>query len=632
MFEGGADLAAPDVGSGLLPAARRGRLARAAAETVKARPAEAVHRIEVAARSLPARLGHLAGREGWWFAWRLGFEGLAPEERVVHLILWQDGSRWQVLDPADAATFATLPARPGSGATGGAAPLGSLPEEAVARLADEARAEVEARSASALDEARERWDRSIEDALEAPRRAADLARDAWKRARAALHEPSDSLPLPGAPRPPRAGRAGVPAPARRPARHRGPPARREGPGHRGDAAPRRGPRAAQAGRHRLVALHLLGSGLRPMALDPEILDRPPAEGARIVAQALLAEARERAGRLGSPVVDDALHDFRVSVRRLRSTLRAWRDVLGPAVRDKDLRRLRRAARATGDARDAEVLLAWIGQASRGLPAAHRPAADWLARRLAREACAADLAVAGERFVAGTGSLARRLEGERAPSSGETFARAVADRIRRQASRVASRLSRVKSLDDAPDAHRARIEGKRLRYLLEPLRHAAGVDAEPAVEALKGLQDLLGELHDALAAFETLRAARKESAGPELRPGLAALEKQAAARAAAAFARLRREVISRGEGALLEPALAVAAALETRAERRLRPDHERGSGTRTRSAPGSRVQRAGSLPGCSPSTSSSTSAPSIGSASTTRARRQRVLGSFTWVPS
>jgi hypothetical protein len=66
----------------------------------------------------------------------------------------------------------------------------------VARLADQARAEVESRSAAALDEARERWDRSIDDALETPRRTADRARDAWKRARVALHEASDSLPLP----------------------------------------------------------------------------------------------------------------------------------------------------------------------------------------------------------------------------------------------------------------------------------------------------------------------------------------------------------------------------------------------------------------------------------------------------
>jgi hypothetical protein len=39
-----------------------------------------------------------------------------------------------------------------------------------------------------LDESRERWDRSVEDALAAPRRLAEEARAAWARARGALHE------------------------------------------------------------------------------------------------------------------------------------------------------------------------------------------------------------------------------------------------------------------------------------------------------------------------------------------------------------------------------------------------------------------------------------------------------------
>jgi hypothetical protein len=119
-----------------------------------------------------------------------------PEERVVHLVLWQDGNSWRVLDPADASAFSALSARPGSGAPGGAAPLGSLPEEAVARLSAAARDEVEARSAAALDLARERWDRSIEDGLDAPRRGAEEARAAWERARGALHEAGSPLPLP----------------------------------------------------------------------------------------------------------------------------------------------------------------------------------------------------------------------------------------------------------------------------------------------------------------------------------------------------------------------------------------------------------------------------------------------------
>ena len=308
-----------------------------------------------------------------------------------------------------------------------------------------------------------------------------------------------------------------------------------------------------------------------MALEPEILDRPSAEGARIVALALITEACERAGRIGVPGDEEALHDFRVSVRRLRSTLRAWRGVLGRAVRDKDLRRLRRIARATADARDAEVLIAWIDRTAQDLPAAHRPAAAWLARNQSRGSRGVELAASGERFIAACVPLSRRLKRRRRPRSTEAFGGAVAARIREQAARVASRLSRVETLADAPHAHRARIEEKRLRYLLEPLRDLAGLGAEHAVTALRTLQDLLGALNDAVQALEAVGAARleaeRDARGRKLRPGLVALEFQAASRAAAAFARVRAEVLPRRGSALLEPALAVAEALEARAARR-----------------------------------------------------------------
>jgi hypothetical protein len=116
-----------------------------------------------------------------------------PEERVAHLVLWHDGRAWQVLDVAGAAAFAALPARSGGGATGGAAPLGAAPEEALARLHELARADVEGRSLAAFDAARERWDRAVEDALSGPRREADVAREAWKLARSAPHEEGGTL-------------------------------------------------------------------------------------------------------------------------------------------------------------------------------------------------------------------------------------------------------------------------------------------------------------------------------------------------------------------------------------------------------------------------------------------------------
>jgi len=312
-----------------------------------------------------------------------------------------------------------------------------------------------------------------------------------------------------------------------------------------------------------------------MAHHPEILDRAPAEGVRTVVLALLAEARERADRLADATDAEALHDFRVSVRRLRSTLRAWRDQLGESVRDKDLEKLRRVARATSEARNAEVLAAWIGKIAGSLPPAHRAAAVWLAARLAQAVQGSDLSGSVKRFRAAADSLAHRLERDRPPASAGTFAAALAGRIREQAASVDSCLSRIETADDVRLAHRARIEGKRLRYLLEPICVTAGIEPDRAVKRLKRLQDLLGDLNDAHLAAAALREARDEATaergravegrpGAGLRPGLLALELRARRRAGRLFARLRSEVLATGGAAIIETALGVAAALEARA--------------------------------------------------------------------
>src|SRR5262249_44129238 len=68
------------------------------------------------------------------------------------------------------------------------------------------------------------------------------------------------------------------------------------------------------------------------------------------------------------------------------------------------------------------------------------------------------------------------------------------------------------------AHEARIAGKELRYLLEPLGEAAraGAAAKKAVKALKGLQDVLGELHDAHVLGHLLQEALVEAAAERAR--------------------------------------------------------------------------------------------------------------------
>jgi hypothetical protein len=189
VFAGGE---APAAGADVRPRRRRGRLARLAADAVRARPLEAVSLLDLDSRDLPASLSFLAGREGWWFAYRFASEGLLPEERVAHLILWSDGSAFHDLAPDAGERFARVPAREaGGGARGAPVAVGAAQEVALARLEARVLAELQARSGAAWDDWRERWDRSVEEGLEAPRRAAAEAREAWERARAGPHQPGE---------------------------------------------------------------------------------------------------------------------------------------------------------------------------------------------------------------------------------------------------------------------------------------------------------------------------------------------------------------------------------------------------------------------------------------------------------
>src|SRR5437879_12220916 len=114
------------------------------------------------------------------------------------------------------------------------------------------------------------------------------------------------------------------------------------------------------------------------------LTRPAPAAAALVGLALLDEAREGCGRLATLDDAEALHDFRVALRRLRSVLRSFRSELGDAVSKKLQRRLRDVTRATGAARDAEVQIGWVRSHRAELGRRLAPGLPWLLARLAQQ--------------------------------------------------------------------------------------------------------------------------------------------------------------------------------------------------------------------------------------------------------
>jgi len=221
---------------------------------------------------------------------------------------------------------------------------------------------------------------------------------------------------------------------------------------------------------------------------------------RIVARELLAKVRERAEGLGVDDEADAVHDFRVAVRRLRSWMRAFDDELASTVRPKVNRRLKRIADATRTSRDCEVHIEWLEKFGKSQRGRYRAATDWLAGDLRSQKAKADLALreAVDRDLDRTAAqlnqgLAHYIVDLDEPA--DPMAAQLAKLIRDHAVAASSEISKIGSVGDRAEAHEARISVKRLRYIVEPLGDS--IDGAPSlVDDLSKLQDELGALHDA----------------------------------------------------------------------------------------------------------------------------------------
>lgn len=242
---------------------------------------------------------------------------------------------------------------------------------------------------------------------------------------------------------------------------------------------------------------------RRSALPDDLLFRSDEEAARRLALKSLHAARSAERRLDDRFDREALHDFRVSIRRLRSLLRAYRPQLETAIRAKDRKRLRAIQRATGGGREADVALEWLMKQQGDLAPEHLAGLNWLSALLLerRRKCAEDL---DGKVRSEFRRMAEKLEERLAVMHSEhnllaeephpTFARTLANLTEAYATELLVNLGEIASMEHAEQLHQSRIVAKRLRYLLEPVRaYAEGTQA--VVKRSKRLQEVLGDLND-----------------------------------------------------------------------------------------------------------------------------------------
>ena len=218
---------------------------------------------------------------------------------------------------------------------------------------------------------------------------------------------------------------------------------------------------------------------------------------------------------------DAVHQMRVSSRRIRSTLRTYRGLFdGPRV-EHLIAELKWLGGELAADRDLEVVKDRIETRLVGLAPelvlgpVRAQVTRHFARRQAEARAAALEAVDGQRFARLQGALTRLLvDPPLTPAAGKRAQKVMPAMVARTADKLGKRmkvaLRAVEGAEETTGAeldaalHGARRTGKQLRYATEVVRPVVGKQARSFTRGLERLQDELGEHQDAVVARETLR--------------------------------------------------------------------------------------------------------------------------------
>lgn len=231
---------------------------------------------------------------------------------------------------------------------------------------------------------------------------------------------------------------------------------------------------------------------------------------------------------------EAVHDMRVAIRRMRAAARVFGPFFAKKAIRPHLKTLRKTARVLGAARDLDVGLAkldlfrtertevggledvaarWQEQRA----AAYARVQKWLdSDRYAR--FIADFAAFCTTPEAGQATLKPGRAGAPPPHQVRHVMpeQILGHFLRMRAYEVVVPVQKgedVPEVQGSPEVlHALRIDGKRLRYSLEFVRPLLGSSGEKLIDRLKRLQDVLGELNDAVVAQGQVQALQGNGIG------------------------------------------------------------------------------------------------------------------------
>ena len=250
---------------------------------------------------------------------------------------------------------------------------------------------------------------------------------------------------------------------------------------------------------------------KPITLSPDLSTE---EAFAAIVNNCLEQLRANEEAVLSTESDEAIHQFRVALRRLRAIVSAYRDLVDDDVQAMISIDLRWMQRQFGPARDLDVLIAETLQPIHTRLRA-QPAFDQLletaetARAEARRT--AHLAIENPRYVSMLIQFYRQLHSGtwRRASARARLGAPVGDfagpLLQSRHKRLIKLGSRYEQLPE-PELHRLRILAKKMRYAAEAFQSLYKAKATKRyVASLAAIQDSLGSLNDAFVSRQLLSA-------------------------------------------------------------------------------------------------------------------------------